>query len=78
MENLLLIVLIICLYFLFWWFVVTQGKKDKERYLNQPPELWRVHQWHLIDKIKVFNFLKESLEEIKKKDAKRSKNEINK
>lgn len=65
-DSIILAVLILLLYILFPWFIISQAKKDENRNKNMPPELWRVNNWHLIDKIKVFNFLKEDLKKISK------------
>ncbi len=65
-DTIILIVAIILLYVLFPIWVIIQNKKDEERYKNMPPELWRVNQWHLFDKQRVYSFLKADLKELKK------------
>ncbi len=64
-STIILAVLLLLLYILLPWFIMHQAKKDENRYKNMPPELWRVNNWHLIDKIKVFNFLKKDLKQIR-------------
>lgn len=49
--------MIVLIYILFPWYIIMQEDKRRNEIKNQPPELWRIHNWHLIDKVKIRDFL---------------------
>ncbi len=58
--------LLVCLYVLFPWYIIMQEDKRRNEIKNQPLELWRINNWHLIDKVRVRDFLIADLKELKK------------
>ena len=63
MHIVAMVVCLILLYVLLpFWFIISQDKREN-KVRNQPPELWRIDYWNLIDKIRVYNFLKEELKD---------------